>query len=433
MSLVEKEITTQNIERARNHSEFEKRRETEQKLIPSNPEVFVELFKAKATPIEQIYLSSPDDEFSLRLRCSYLPDGSIYKATQKDRGAIVDSALERTEIDTEISHDAYEHFAAMDLPRIHKFRFDIADGVSVDFYDSEQTPVIVEVENKDAAERAQLIAMIEAATNSRLIDKSDSPALTNEHIAHQCSPEHSPRTPESLDAFSARIAREMVAHYVAGKQQVVVGLTGMSGSGKTTVTRAIEAHIVEAFGESYRPIILSTDDYHFGKTKLEQQYGAPYSDWDSPLTYNTAELAADLEQLAEGTPLLRRHFNFETEEPSYDNVVNPSPFVVIEGLYAGSKDLAAVRDLHFELPTSIATSIGRDVRRLIIENRANRAFPTPESRLQYQIETALPLYLSQERPSRNSFSASMRPLAERAFMLGQITRSTEYQTQELQG
>lgn len=420
MVLVEKELTAKNIEQARNHSEFEKRRETEQKLVPEHPEVFVTLFKDQSIPIEQLYISSPDDEFSLRLRCSYLPEGTIYNATLKDRGALVNSALERLEIDTPISEEAYKHFAAMDLPRIKKLRAIIADGVSVDFYDNAEVPIMVEVEHANVEYRAELIANLEALAGTRLFDQSANPLFTNETIAHRTSSEYSPKSPESLDEFSAKVTREMIARYVAGKNQVVVGLTGMSGSGKTTVTRAIEAQLVEAFGESYRPIVLSTDDYHFGKTALENTYGAPYSDWDSPRTYNTAELANDLERLAEGTPLIRRHFDFDTEEPAYDALVQPSPFVIVEGLYAGSKDLAAVRDLHFELPTSIATSVGRDVRRLVIEDRANRAFPTPESRLKYQIETALPLYVSQERPGRNAFSASARPLAERAFMLADL-------------
>lgn len=432
MSLVEKEITMQNVERAQNHSEFERRHETEQKLIPTEPKVFEELYKAQAQPIEQLYLSTPDDEFSLRLRSHYLPEGTVYKATQKDRGQLVESALQRTEIDTVISQEAYEHYAALDLPRVRKLRFAISENVSIDFYDSQTMPVIIEVEHEDPAIRAELITNIEAMTNSRLIDQSSNLAFTNEFIAHQNIPERE-HSKESLDEFATRVTREMVAHYVSGKNHIVVGLTGMSGSGKTTVTRAIEAHIVEAFGESYRPLILSTDDYHFGKTHLENQYGAPYSAWDSPLTYNTAELASDLAQLAEGEPLLRRHFDFETEEPAFDALVEPSPFVIVEGLYAGSKDLAAVRDLHFELPTSIATSIGRDVRRLILEDRANRAFPTPESRLKYQLETALPLYLSQERPQRNTFNASMRPLGERAVMIAELIRLPAFQTREHQG
>ena len=433
MSLVEKEITMKNIEQARSHSEFEKRRETEQKLIPTRPDIFQKLFYEHAVPIEQLYLSSPLDEFSLRLRQTTYPDHTVYKATQKDRGTIVNAALERTEIDVEISKETYEYYAAKDLPMVQKRRYDLAEGVSIDFYDRELAPVVIEVERHDPAERAELIHLLETIAHSLLTDYSSDPALTNEAIAYAYRPEYRTQTPESLDAFSAKVTREMVARYVAGKNQVVVGLTGMSGSGKTTVTRAIEAQLVEAFGEAYRPIVLSTDDYHFGKAKLEETYGAPYSEWDSPLTYNTAELATDLALLAEGTSVLKRHFNFETEEPDYDNFVEPSPFVIIEGLYAGSKDLTGVRDLHFELPTSIATSVGRDVRRLVIEDRANRAFPTPESRLKYQIETALPLYLSQERPQRNTFNASMRPLGERAVMLARLTRLPAFQTQERQG
>jgi len=420
MSLVEKEITLHNIERAQKHAEFESRREVEQKLLPVNSEVFEQLFKAESVAIEQLYLSTPEDEFSLRLRRTDSPDGVIYKATQKDRGEVKNNALDRVEIDTTISKETYEYYQAQGLPSVHKQRYELMDGVSVDFYEGGQYPVIVEVEHKDSEVRAELIAVVETLTASPLNDRSSDPALTNEAIAHR-KVERRVTSPESLDTFATHVAREMVARYVSGSQQVVAGLTGMSGSGKTTVTNAIQSQLTETFGESFRPIVLSTDDYHFGKTALEQQYGAPYSDWDSPRTYNTVELARDLALLRHGTPLIKRHFDFETEEPSYDELVSPSPFVIIEGLYAGCKDLSGVRDLHFELPTSIATSIGRDVRRLVIDNRANRAFPSPESRLRYQIETALPLYLSQKHPGRNTHSASARSVVDRAFMLAKLT------------
>ncbi len=436
MALVEKEITMKNVERARNNSEFEKRNEAEHKLIPENPAIFECLFKPDAIAIEQLYLSSPDDEFSLRLRATYHPEGTSYTATQKDRGEIVEGALHRTEIDTPINEAAYDFFAQKNIARLRKLRATIAEGISIDFYDSPEVPVIVEVEHNDPVERTKLVALVEELTSSDLIDHSSDPSLTNEALAHHFSKEAHPeliRSKETLDTFAECVVGEMIARYATGKRQVVAGLTGMSGSGKTTVTRLIEERLVELFGEAYKPIIISTDDYHFGKTNLEERYGKPYSDWDSPRTYNTEELALDLHNLAEGTPLIRRHFSFETEEPVFDELVAPLPFILIEGLYAGSKDLTAVRDLHFELPTSIATSVGRDVRRLVIDNRANRAFPTPESRLRYQIETALPLYMSQERPSHAAFSASARPLAERAFMLSEFTRSKERRTQELQG
>ncbi len=416
MSLVEKEITLKNIEQARINPELEKRTETEHKLVPVDASNLVKLFKDEAFPVEQRYLSSPHDEFSLRLRCEYTPEGPYYTSTLKDRGELQDGALKRNEITTEITREAYEAYSSFNTPLLRKLRAQPMDGVTVDFYEDKNLPVLVEVEHNDPEVRAQLLEQMELLANSPLIDRSSDPEMTNEALAYASS-EHTPLPLESLDSFTHRVLGEMIARYVSGQKQVVVGLTGMSGSGKTTVTRALQEQMTDMFGEAYTPIVLSTDDYHYGKAALEATYGAPYTEWDSAKTYNTAELAFDIAQAAEGKPILRRHFDFDTEEPVVDSEVLASPFILIEGLYAGSNDLKDIRSLHFELPTSIATSIGRDVRRLVIESRKNRVFPTPESRLRYQVESALPLYLGLERPPKNSFSASTRPLAQRAFML----------------
>lgn len=420
MSLVEKELTMNNVELAKLNPELLKRREREQKFIPKDPDQIRALFEQDATTVEQIYLSSPSDEFSLRVRCTQ-QDGSVeYTATLKDRGELIDGARDRLEVNAPISQQAYEWFASRnEYARLTKKRATPVEGVTIDFFENDSQ--VIEIEHSDAIERARLVLDMQYLTNGGLIDKTDDLQLDNEAIAHKLSGSEIVSSPESLDSFADRIAKEMVARYVVGKNQIVTGLTGMSGSGKTTVTKAITDKIVELIGESYTPLVISTDDYHFGKSYLESTYGAPWTEWDDPRTYNTAELAKDIALMADGQHLIRRHFDFATEEPQFDYEAPSSPFVIIEGLYAGSKDLEAVRDLHFELPTSIATGVGRDVRRLVIENRANRVFPTPESRLTYQLETALPLYLSQERPTRNSFSASSRPLAERAFMLESFT------------
>lgn len=419
MSNTQEQLTYKNIERAYNHPDLLNYRETESKLFVTQPEAFAQ-FRDQAVTIEQVYLSTPEDEFSLRVRKEYLPDGPRFSAQLKDRGLVVNGSLERTEIPVlDLSKEAFEYYA--NNPKftpLVQHRAYITPEMSIDFIDHFNKPVI-EVETNDPQRRAELLEQLdglaENVTASKLADK--------EHIAHTIRhPEKAPtyereRAGESLDEFSNRVLKEMIAHYVSGKDRVVVGLTGMSGSGKTTVTRLIQEKVVEYFGESFRPLVLSTDDYHRGKTKLDAVHGAPWTAWDDPLTYDTAELARDLTLMRQGHSLIRRHFDFETEEPAFDEEVPAAPFVVVEGLYAGSKDLDEVRDLHFELPSSIATSVGRDIRRLVIENRANRVFPTPESRLKYQLEVALPLYLEQERPNRNSFSACARPMAERAFML----------------
>jgi len=381
MSLVEKNLTQKNIELTENHPEFINRREKEQKLYATVPKYLRELFLDQARPIEQVYLSSPDDEFSLRVRKYERDDGTEYSAALKDRGSRLYGTLDRFEVSTPISQEAFEHFANNpDLPRVQKLRAEPLEGVVVDFID-EANLQLVEVEHPDLKERVYLSQYMAELAKGHLVDMSYDRQLDSEYIAHSLSKAERTPSPETLDAFSDRVVGEMVAQYALGKKQVVVGLTGMSGSGKTTATKAIQQKVTELFGESFTPLILSTDDYHFGKKHLEETYGAPWTEWDDPRTYNTKELAHDLALIAEGHSLIRRHFDFASEEVVFDEEVAPSPFVVVEGLYAGSQDLTAVRDLHFELPTSIATAVGRDIRRLVIENRANHVFPTPESRL----------------------------------------------------
>lgn len=416
MSQVEFETTTRNIELANSNPELVKRREHESKLLVTKPEAF-EGFKVYAAQLDAIYLSNPTDEFSLRVRREQTAEGFIYSATLKDRGEVKDGVKSRLEINVDNLHpEAYEYYAAKpEFTPFQQFRTHITDAMTIDFIEGHAP--IIEIETPDSATRELLMQHLEGMVEV----KSDNPNFDKESIAHYLAGNEILASPESLDSFASRVANEMIAQYVTGKKQVVTGLTGMSGAGKTTVTKAISEKMKALIGEDYAPLVVSTDDYHFGKAYLEKAYGAPWTEWDDPRTYNTAELASDLVLMAEGQSLIRRHFDFTTEEPVFDNEVPPAAFVIIEGLYAGSKDLEDVRDLHFNLPTSVATSIGRDIRRLVIENRANRVFPTPESRLKYQLETALPLFLEQEQPRKKGFSASVRPMASRAFMLERIT------------
>lgn len=415
MKLVENTITQKNVEFMKNRSEFQdqNRRESEKKLVPTQIDAF-DSYKEIAQPIEQTYLNQLGEEFDLRVRCEYTPEGARYTATLKDQGEVINGTHNRLEIETEINQSAYEFYASQNkFPSLRQLRAPMADNMTIDFIEGVAFPII-EPETHDEAEREILVASL----GETVEDRTGDPTLNKAYLAHELAgTEKDPYNPEALEAFSYRIAEEMIARYRAGRNQVVVGLTGMSGSGKTTVTKMIS----ELFSDEYKPIVVSTDDYHRGKQWLEATYGAPWTEWDDPRVYNTTELAFDLQRLSEGTPLLKRHFDFDKEETVFDEEIQPSPFVIVEGLYAGSSDLEAVRTLHYELPTGIATSVGRDVRRLVIEDRANRAFPTPESRLKYQIESALPIYLNQERPRKNSFSACERPMASRAISLVQTT------------
>ncbi len=416
MSMIEKNLSQKNFELSRTNPELLKRREKEQKLVPRDPHYF-DAFKDLGVAIEQVYLSHPSEEFSLRVRAAYKPEGTKYTATLKDAGEVIDGNLDRMEVETEIDAETFTFYQSNpDYPRVRKIRTELADGLTIDFVEGLEAPLIEKETSEDPTGQQFVDAFQEG-----LIDKTGDSSVLNESIAHSLHEKETllPKS-ESIDSLVDRIVTEAVTQYSLGHQQVVLGISGMSGSGKSTVAREVEKTLVEAFGESFQPLTLSSDDYHRGKKWLEATYGAPWTNWDDPRVYHTAELAEDLKKLANGETIRRKHFDFATEEVIYDEEVSTRPFVIVEGLFAGSPDLNPVRHLHFEVPGGVATSIGRDVRRLMLAGRANGSIGSPESRLRYQMEKAVPTYTAQERPRRNSFAAYTRPLAERAFLLDKL-------------
>lgn len=419
MLSLENELTRKNVELTRNHSEFQKRHELEKTYILLKTD-FVEKYRQSAVPCESVYLSHPDEEFSLRVQAKYLPEGTVYTTTVKDRGEMNQGMLDRLELEAEISEETFNYYKNDgQFPSVKFLRSEAWPGLAIDFI--EGTPYVqVEYEHDPTDPKvAPLFRLIE----NDLVDMSDDPSVRKEHIAHRLYGKETLRPPEqSLDTFADRIFRDMVAQYVMGRKQVVVGIGGMSGSGKSSVVRKVQDMLTSSFGEEFQPITLSTDDYHRGKKWLEEHVASPWINWEKSIVYDTAALRNDLERLAANKSILRRHFDFDAEEIVWDEVVESAPFVVVEGLYAGSEDLDSVRHLFYEVPTNIATCVGRDGRRLILEDRANGAFSTPEERIAYDVTYGIPTYLEAKRELRNTYSASSRPLAERAFMLGALTR-----------
>lgn len=416
MSLVEKNLTRENVEQARHNPELQKRREREQTLVATTPDL-LDAFKPLSIPYEGVYLSHPDEEFSLRVRAKSTEEGVLYSAALKDEGEMVGDALDRLEISTEISKETYEHYANDErFPTVKFLRAEPLHGLAIDFIEGLEVPQ-VEYESSVGDDEPAFVSLLKTG----LVNMSHEKSVRKEVIAHALhGKEALIPSGETIEVFARRIFKDMVATYTMGHKQVVVGLSGMSGSGKSTAVHALKEQFSETFGQEFTPVVLSSDDYHRGKKWLEAEYGAPWVNWDDPRVYNTSELADDIERLSKGEPILRKHFDFAREEVVYDEEITPQPFVIVEGLFAGSPDLKTVRHLHYEVPTGIATSIGRDVRRLVLENRANGSIATPEARLRYQLEVALPTYLEQQQPVRNSFVAYCRPLAERAFMLEKL-------------
>ncbi len=363
--------------------EQNKYQEIEQRYIPLVPEQLAQ-FREQAYPIEQLYLSQPTEPFSLRLRESCRNGEPAYTAALKDRGTITDQGLDRLEIETSISEATYNYYKQFNPPLLRKLRAEPLEAIVVDFFEDGSSHI------ESEAPAAWMAFSGRHPELQCAIDTAASSQHSNEQRAYASadSPELS-FTPAELEPQTVvqDILRHLNNHKVA-----IVQIGGRSGSGKSTLTRQI-TELLTMHDTSC--ITLSTDDYHRGKTWLDRHKGGPWTDWDAPIVYHTEELARDLQRLQHGESIQRRYFNFASQEPEQREAIQPAPIVLIEGIYAHSPDLTSHAHLSYEVPTPLATCIGRRLLRDFSTNRANSSLSRPEDTLRYLLENAEPAYRAQ--------------------------------------
>lgn len=96
-------------------------REVERKFLPLFPEQLEEHHRSQ--PVEQFYISHPNEPFMLRLREVLTENGALqYTATLKNRGDVTSNGLERLEIETDISPELYLQYKTDDTPVLRKLR-----------------------------------------------------------------------------------------------------------------------------------------------------------------------------------------------------------------------------------------------------------------------------------------------------------------------
>jgi len=363
-------------------------KEVERKFLPLFD---VSELQESADKIEQIYLSWPNEEWNLRVRKTLRPDNEpIYEATLKSRSGSHSRALVRDEVNTEISAEAYGFYEHQNLPRLQKLRAHLGEGITMDWLTDDSgtvQPFVVEVEGT-GPDQAQFLKNWE----DQLIDVTHMAEYDNEHMAHRLwlDPIESPRLLDGMQVQET--VRNIVALAKSSDHPIVVGVRGRSGSGKSTLARDISNYL-----ESYddMPVMhLSTDDYHRGRAWLLEKFGiSAWKNWDAPVVYNTAALAFELrEYLDKAEPIPKRYFDFLSQEPVIEVTTHqPGRVVIVEGLFPHSPDLVGLVDHMIEVPTPLATSIGRRIVR-DMRGRLNDSLGNPEDILRYQVEVAEPTY-----------------------------------------
>ena len=171
---------------------------------------------------------------------------------------------------------------------------------------------------------------------------------------------------------------------------LIIGVVGGSGSGKTTVTRAIqEAMQVSA-------AFLDQDGYYkdLAHLTLEQR---KLVNFDHPDSIDTDLLVAQLEQLARGEAIEKPTYDFAAHTRAAGTVrVEPTPIVLVDGiLLFADKRLRDLFDIKIYVDVPDDVRFIRRLERDVIE----RGRTMPDVIRQY-LGTVRPMHLEFVEPSK---------------------------------
>lgn len=110
-------------------------------------------------------------------------------------------------------------------------------------------------------------------------------------------------------------------------EKYVIGITGLSGSGKTYFIERIKEKLQE------KVAVISFDDYY--KPLHEQKKDEnDITNFDLPEALYHQQFHEDLLRLMEDKPVLLKKYNFENyDAPERVDIIEPAPVIIAEGLF----------------------------------------------------------------------------------------------------
>ncbi len=169
----------------------------------------------------------------------------------------------------------------------------------------------------------------------------------------------------------------------------VIGISGGSGSGKTSLIRLLR----ERFSEEELCIVSQDDYYKARHLQIEDQKGI--KNFDRPKSILKNELIRDIKSLILGQSVSRLEYTFNNEKQDPQMIrFLPAPIIVVEGLFVFH---FSKLQKYFDLKVFVQAKENLKVIRRIKRDRVERNYPIEDVLYRYE-KHVLPAYEKYIKP-----------------------------------
>lgn len=160
------------------------------------------------------------------------------------------------------------------------------------------------------------------------------------------------------------------------KEQLIIGITGGSGSGKTSLIRTLK----EQFGTS-DVCFISQDDYYLPREKQEVDH-LGIKNFDRPSSIDKDAFRKDIRRLLKGQVVEREEYTFNNPDHKASIVVfHPAPVLIVEGLFVlHFKKIRKLLDVRVFLQAKENLKVIRRIRR----DQVERNYPLDDVLYRYE-------------------------------------------------
>lgn len=175
------------------------------------------------------------------------------------------------------------------------------------------------------------------------------------------------------------------------KKPYVIGIAGGSGSGKSTISRAILDAMPVGAG-----VLLEQDHYYKPQAHLSDEERAKVN-YDHPDALELDLLAAHLDQLRQGKGIDRPSYDFSKHDRTGSGErVEPCPVIVVEGILVLAEPVLRKQ---FDVKIFVDTDADIRLMRRIRRDLEHRGRTFTQVRHQYY-ETVRPMHIAFVEPSK---------------------------------